>query len=155
MWPYLITTRNGYEDIVDKLVNGFEIDNEQNKVRNRRTLLSILEGGLGWRVENQNLLEAKPNLDLQNDNGETPLMIAAAEGHTRIVQILVTKGARLDEQDNDFDTALVKATRNKHTEIVEILIEKGADDAIQNKDGNTALILAASFSGMFVGAKGC
>ena len=82
-------------------------------------------------------------------------MIAAAEGHKGIVQILVTKGARLDEQDNDFDTALVKATRNKHTEIVEILIEKGADDAIQNKDGNTALILAASFSGMFVGAKGC
>ena len=75
-------------------------------------------------------------------------MIAAAEGYTGIVQILVNKGANLDEQDNDLDTALVKATRNKYIDIVEILIEKGADDAIQNKDGNTALILAASFSGM-------
>ena len=45
------------------------------------------------------LVEAKCNLDIQNNEGETPLHIAAARGHYDILCYLCDHGASIDKQD--------------------------------------------------------
>ena len=57
-------------------------------------LLAKAEAGDAVAVDR--LLAAETNPDQPGPGGETPLMRAAARGHTEIVQRLLAKGARVD-----------------------------------------------------------
>lgn len=48
------------------------------------------------------LVEARCNLDVQNNEGETPLHIAAVRGHYDILCYLCDRGAAIDKQDKVF-----------------------------------------------------
>ena len=50
------------------------------------------------------------------------LVVAAREGHTAIVEMLLARGA-----DPNQERALFWASREGHTEIVEMLLTRGAD----------------------------
>ena len=56
----------------------------------------------------------------------TPLMRAACDGYTDVVELLVEKGANIDAKDNAGDSALTLATASRRTEVVKLLQEKGA-----------------------------
>merc|ERR1712038_73343 len=73
----------------------------------------------------------------------TPLIVAAANGHKDIVQILLDNGANIDYQDNLGRTALMLAAGNGHKDIVQILLDNGANINQQNNYGETALTRAA------------
>ena len=45
-------------------------------------------------------------LNIQNNHGSTPLLMAAEYGHLECVELLVDKGADRSKKDNDGDTAL-------------------------------------------------
>lgn len=72
---------------------------------------------------------------------DTPLQVAAENGHTRIVQLLISRGAWLDAQCCDNHTPVGRAARNGHAEIVRMLLEAGAD-ASRPGEGSTPLDLA-------------
>ena len=91
----------------------------------------------------QALLDKSANTDIQNNDGNTALILAAAMGHTEITQALLDKSANTDIQNNDGNTALIRAAAMGHTEITQALLDKGANTDIQNNDGNTALNSAA------------
>jgi ankyrin repeat protein len=61
-----------------------------------------------------------------------PLVQAAGNGHTRVVKLLLERGADINARDvnapkyEERITALTSAIQNDHLEIVEMLIEKGA-----------------------------
>ncbi|WP_353274418.1 ankyrin repeat domain-containing protein [Wolbachia endosymbiont (group B) of Hofmannophila pseudospretella] len=74
----------------------------------------------------------------------TLLMIAAENGHTNIVEILLKKGADVNKKDSYGPTALHLAAKNGHTNIVEILVEKGADVNVRDHHANTVLYLATN-----------
>jgi ankyrin repeat protein len=59
-----------------------------------------------------------------DSQGRTPLMIAAAYGHTEVVRLLVSEDVPLDVQNHDGMTALMLAVQFGHTDIVEILTKK-------------------------------
>eukprot|EP00277_Geminigera_cryophila_P017727 CAMPEP_0179435766 /NCGR_PEP_ID=MMETSP0799-20121207/19825_1 /TAXON_ID=46947 /ORGANISM="Geminigera cryophila, Strain CCMP2564" /LENGTH=202 /DNA_ID=CAMNT_0021215363 /DNA_START=109 /DNA_END=717 /DNA_ORIENTATION=- len=92
----------------------------------------------------ENLKSDGTNLDLQDSNGWTALMLASKKGHTTIAAMLIDAGAKLDLQNKDGNTALIDASKEYDWDIVEIvakLIDAGAQLDLQDKDGNTALDL--------------
>lgn len=91
-----------------------------------RTIASYIENDdlVGLR----NFIDSRQNLvDDKDENGTTPLMLAASKGLLAIVKELLNHGADVNAQDLDNWTALLCATKAGYLEIVEILVENGAD----------------------------
>lgn len=93
------------------------------------------------------------SLRFTNNDGNTPLHLACAEGRESIAHMLVTKFASsLLVKNNNGDTALHVACANGHSSIARMLIvhilarkvKNEADLMIKNNDGNTPLHLACA-----------
>lgn len=86
---------------------------------------------------------AETNVDIQDREGATPLILAAVGGHLTITQLLIGLGSNLDHQDHvNGWTALMQATFFNHIDIVKVLIHHKADLTLVGHTGCTALDLA-------------
>lgn len=82
----------------------------------------------GSLADVERLINASPSVINDLDQfGQTPLHIAAFEGHIDIVELLVNNSASLSLQDKNGWTSLHCAASNRHLSIVERLIEAEAD----------------------------
>jgi ankyrin repeat protein len=81
------------------------------------------------------------NYSIRSDDGQTPLHVAAIQGHTGIVQYLLERGATVSAQDSLGATPLHEAVRYGRVDIVALLLEKGASPNIQDVMGKTPLLL--------------
>ena len=154
---------------------------EIKDVKRRKPIVSkeeVLSLGKQFWDKNGNLKSAKEiedlilqgaYVDIENNEGYTPLMIAsrngykdvvevlleggasyrtsslwkaAERGHKEIVEMLLEGGADINQKDNHGYTALMNASCYGHKEVVEILLQNGADVNIKNENGDTALIWA-------------
>ena len=74
---------------------------------------------------------------------ETPLHIAAANGHNDVVLVLLQKANEIGDlkyvngSEDCLDTPLIVAARYNHLDVVDTLIQGGAD--IDCADGNESL----------------
>ncbi|KAK1758113.1 ankyrin repeat-containing domain protein [Echria macrotheca] len=69
------------------------------------------------------------------DAGSVPLAHAQLNDHSRMVQLLVQRGADLNREDSSGERALVRASKLSSSEAVKILVDGGADpDAESNGD---------------------
>lgn len=83
------------------------------------------------------------DIDQPNENGFTPLMMAAQEGHDSVVKILLHKGARLDIECEDKATALLLSAQFGRVVVTKLLVDAGAQVEHPNAYGCTPLHLAA------------
>lgn len=67
------------------------------------------------------LLEAGADVNVQNDEGATPLHVAARHGQFRVAQRLLRAGADLHIQTRDGETPLDVARRSNHPHMVSLL----------------------------------
>jgi len=67
------------------------------------------------------LLQNDANINLQDNEGLSPLMLASTNGHLDIVKTLLIMGANKDLQNNDGQTALQLALANNNEEIAYLL----------------------------------
>ncbi|EXJ68497.1 uncharacterized protein A1O5_08290 [Cladophialophora psammophila CBS 110553] len=92
------------------------------------------------------LLDKNPKCaHLCGEDGISPLWIAAQQGHTRIVKLLID-GYQADVNTASTDskrTPLHQASQNGHTEIVRILLDKGALPDLRDSEGVSPLWTAA------------
>jgi uncharacterized protein len=90
------------------------------------------------------LIEAGADVDTQNIDGRTDLMVTAGGwGRLQKMKVLLEAGANINVRDKNGKTALMYAVKERsNEEKITLLIEAGADLDIQDNDGNTALSLA-------------
>ena len=94
------------------------------------------------RLQKRGIL-GEPNLHKGAQAGMTSLMMAAVEGHTNIVTILLETGADVNKKDKDGRMALMHASSYDQFSIVRCLLHAGAKVNVKDKYGSTALMRAA------------
>ncbi len=94
------------------------------------------------------LMKNGAELNVQNANGMTPLMVAIMKNpdSIEIVSLILERGADPNLKDRSGDSALTGAISLKRFTAADLLIRKGADVNAANKKGFTPLMLAV-FSG--------
>lgn len=85
------------------------------------------------------LLKKGANPNIQDDNGETPLIIAARKGLLSHIQLLIKYNANPDIYDKHNDSALLWAAYKNHIDIVIFLVENGANTKHLYHDGKEAI----------------
>ncbi|MCE9507217.1 MAG: ankyrin repeat domain-containing protein [Alphaproteobacteria bacterium] len=78
-----------------------------------------------------------------DEDNYTALTMAAFNGQTAVVVLLLERGAQIDMRDSSGKTPLLCAAGMGHTGIVELLWKKGASLHVKNNRNETALMLAA------------
>ena len=82
--------------------------------------------------------------DVNEPNIIPPLQIAAFNGHTDAIELLVAQGADLEATSTMLGTALHAAAQKGYAEAIEIMIEAGADPNLRNNDQFTPLMTASA-----------
>uniref|UniRef100_A0A3B5L588 SAM domain-containing protein n=1 Tax=Xiphophorus couchianus TaxID=32473 RepID=A0A3B5L588_9TELE len=109
--------------------------------RKRPGVFSALKLGNSQLVKD--ILEEDPaQVNSSNQDGASPLMMAAVSGQLEVVQLMVEKKADVDRQDSAHGwTALMQATYHGNKDIVKYLLSQGADVNLRAKNGYTAFDL--------------
>lgn len=88
-------------------------------------------------------LEAGFDLNKESLDSVTLLGLAARNGYTGILKILIGAGADVNQRSSDRNnTPLMDAASEGHIEILSYLIDNGAELEIISKSGQTALVLS-------------
>lgn len=83
------------------------------------------------------------DLNALEESSRAPMItIAAVQGFTNIVEILLDAGANIDTQGDDGATALLVAAFFGREDTVRLLIDRGANQSLMNNDGTTPLVAA-------------
>lgn len=106
-----------------------------------------------WMKTVKLLLDKGVPIEARDEDGSTPLMVAAAYGETDMFKLLLSRGADIHAKSK-FGSALMGAacqcavaTMNGTYNIIKILLEKGADPNERGRDGVTPLIAASGMQG--------
>ncbi|NXM48461.1 ASB10 protein, partial [Gymnorhina tibicen] len=119
--------------------------NSRTEEENDTALHVASRHGLAEHV--QLLLHHGAELEVKNNEGQTPLNAACAQRHQpqdmdryyRVCQLLVESGACINAADQDRQHPLHLACKNANAQIVELLLARGASVNVMNYGGNTAL----------------
>jgi ankyrin repeat protein len=85
--------------------------------------------------------ERPQDLNIADNAGNTPLQIAALQGHMEIVEFLLEKNCEVNSRNIEKDTPLIDAVENGHIEVVKLLLDHGADPRLGNAIGQKPIEL--------------
>jgi ankyrin repeat protein len=152
---------NFSEQVYEKLKALAEESNNQHAKQIENELIEIIQNisqekinekdssgktALHWAAEYNNntiaseLIEKGVDVNLKDDEGETPLIITAMSNNDSydIADLLIQAGADIDIVSDEGYTALICACENKHEDIAELLIERiPHNSAHLNENGGT------------------
>jgi len=99
----------------------------------------------GRTEEVERALDGGMNIEaVQPGLGHTALHMAAYNGHTETVLLLIKRGAKIDSRDVEGKTPLIHACTGPYAETVKVLIKAGADVNVKDStEGFTPLMMAA------------
>lgn len=109
-------------------------------LHDRESVLALLRNP----AELSRTLQGGASPDSRLDSGKTLLMVAAEQGLTDAVRVLLDRRARSDLRTSDGATAVMYAAWGGHDAVVRALADGGADLDTTNSDGKTALMAAAA-----------
>jgi hypothetical protein len=90
------------------------------------------------------LLQAEPKLaEARTEDGNTPLHVAALEGHAAVAQALLDQHAPINARGLRDETPLHMAMYEAHHDLAELLLANQADINAQSASGETPLHVAA------------
>lgn len=93
----------------------------------------------GDMLATQTLIDADTDIEATDDQGHTPLLIAAQRGVVNIGRVLIENGANVYAVDNNGAPALTLAAQQNQPEFVQLLLENGANPNFLDAQKRTAL----------------
>lgn len=91
----------------------------------------------------EQLIQQGANVQVQDQDGRTPLMIATYNHDVQSAQKLIEAGADVNIQDHMLNSPFLYAGAEGYLDILKLTIQAGADPSITNRYGGTALIPAS------------
>ena len=102
---------------------------------------------LGFRELAEYLIAKHPeHVNARGGVEETSIHVAALEGHSDILSLLIEHGADVNGRGRNSNTPLLQASAKANLEAGQMLLNHGADIEARNNFKNTALIRAAARS---------
>lgn len=132
---------NGQFDRLINLINSGGNINETDPYNGDNALIASIIAGDGKIADL--LMEKGINVKHKNNNGQSPLHIAANYGLYDIAKKLLRKGLKVNDKDNGGNTALMYASAAPYKNMVDLLINSGANIEDKNNQGETPLLIAA------------
>jgi ankyrin repeat protein len=131
-------------DIIQLLIKkGANIDYEDSEQKKIPLFIAIIA-----KTDNsivKMLLESGAKVNINYNDGNTPLIVAIENENIEVVKMLLDKGANVNQKDINEQygyTPLTVAIQKKYFKVVELLLDKGADVNQTNDDGFTPLTVA-------------
>ncbi|KAL3877330.1 hypothetical protein ACJMK2_035060 [Sinanodonta woodiana] len=87
--------------------------------------------------------QVKELLEAKEMFGDTPLMLACAQGHLEVTDVLIKAGSDLFARNQDEEMAIHHAAKKGHTEVIKHLHDAGVDLNIVSAWGYTPILYAA------------
>lgn len=84
------------------------------------------------------LYQQGANVNIADNDGITPLMLATQLGYLEGVEKLIAHGARVDVTNDSGETPLMYAVHARNTELMRVLLEAGADPDRYDNSGRSA-----------------
>nr|XP_060630623.1 ankyrin repeat and SAM domain-containing protein 6 [Anolis sagrei ordinatus] len=139
--PYEISVDFRHDDMKDYLAPLTTVRPQTDKQKRQPDIFHALKMG-NFQLVKEITDEDPAQANVLNDDGASPLMIAAVTGQLPLVQLLVSRNVDIDKQDNVHGwTALMQATYHGNKEVVKYLLNQGADVNLRAKNGYTAFDL--------------
>ncbi len=132
----MLAIRDGNADIVDVLLAAKANPNARNIHGDTALRLAAFKGDLAMV---QKLVKARAFVNMP---GWSPLMYAAFNGHTPVVEYLLENGAEVDAQAENGFTALIAAARSGHEDVVVSLLKRKANPNLVSDKGESAMDFA-------------
>ena len=136
----LAAQKNNYRSIKALISAGANVDTPS--VHNYTPLLAAVSGGNNLEAANH-LITNGAEVNIQGDDGFSPLLLCALNNYTGIAELLIRNNANPNlvtlEGYNALHCACIKDKEN----IVKILLDLDINVNHQDKDGDTPLIIAA------------
>ena len=125
-----------------------DLEHEIAAAAARAAIPTLMNGALEGDLEAvHRALVLGADVNVQDPDGRTALMLAAFNGHSDVCAHLVAKGATVDHRDKMGRTPLMFAATGTCPETLELLIQRGAGvNLVDSGEGWTPL--------MFAGAEG-
>ena len=91
------------------------------------------------------LLSRGASVDTRDEDGDTPLNVAAYYGHAEVCEILIERGkAKINTKDEEGFTPLLSAALRGHIEVCNLLLKTGQANVKEaSRSGHTPLLAAA------------
>ncbi|XP_012688345.1 transient receptor potential cation channel, subfamily N, member 1 [Clupea harengus] len=142
--PFLLAVESGNVGIVKELLGGLsEAQLRAQRSGDRDSALHICCRRKDAEMA-KILVESGANIDVQNEEGQTPLHIAAWEGDEATLKVFYQGKANPNIADKMDRSPLHVAAERGHTNIVEVLTEKFKSNVLaRTKDGSTLLYIAS------------
>ncbi|GMH43187.1 hypothetical protein BSKO_11109 [Bryopsis sp. KO-2023] len=145
--PLYVAAVEGHEEVVRALLGAPEPQRSQldvdapNKIGFTPLHAAAMNGSVSIA---KSILDAGGEREARDAKGETPLLIAAAQGQTRMVTLLLENyNVDVDASNSVGETPLYVASVGGHVAVVDVLLKNGADTEASINNGFTPLMVAA------------